>query len=289
MEIIHELEEDIQTLPEDARAFLKEFIEILKKEYPKIKQEEREKARFEYEDISEELYKLLIIGDVKSVNNFAVNNKRHGRLKTAKLAYEIATRIEPQNLYSYSGLGKIHYLLKERKESIQNYLRFTHLSIQSQKEMYLTREGKAILEPKIKEIPEETRDAFSKVSEDAIFVLLDENTPRHIGHAVLDLLKQFPDTLGLNEHVENYVTSIQGKLKKGVELNEETEMTFYHPLGVSFIFENLQWEQIKQKNTFPQRLYNRESFSYELFNNFLQQATNRNLVVDDNPFDNIPF
>ncbi|NJO94213.1 MAG: hypothetical protein HC820_07410 [Hydrococcus sp. RM1_1_31] len=226
--------------------------------------------------MDKKLQELVSRGDVIDLQNFAISKKRDGDLETSKIAYKEALKIDLFNFDSYYGLGKIFYLMREREESIRNYLIAVHLSIQIQKRMYLSEKERNMIEALITNISQETRDAVSQISPDAVFLLLDSNTPRHLGHAVFDWGTGLPSVLGLNEHIQVYASFLRGK-PVGV-LDENLEMAFYLGLGKYFLFENLQWNQINIAN--PIELYQYDMFSYNYATAFFQKAFRTDMIID---------
>lgn len=227
--------------------------------------------------MNQDLQELVNKGDLIDIQNFAITKKREGNLKIAKKAYEEALKIDSLNVDTYYNFGKVCYLLREREQSLINYLIATHLTIQIQKRRYKSEKHKIKIEAMMMGIDPEFFEGVSNIAPDAVFLLLDDNTPRHVGHAVLDWDTGIPSVTGLNSHVEIYASLIQGK-KPIASPDKTIEMGFYRTLGLYFLLENLKWNQITIND--PINLYEFGRLSYDYATEFFQKAFRTDLFID---------
>ena len=126
--------------------------------------------------------------NVKRLKALGLERKRNGDFQSAKTAYYEAIKIDPTDTMLFYGLAKACYLSNEGEESHKNYLIAAHLSLQYTKKHIEanTTTGQAI-KLQLDQAPSELIAPLTVVHPDAVLVLLDQNTPRHLAHSFYDL------------------------------------------------------------------------------------------------------
>jgi len=116
-----------------------------------------------------------------------IEAKRRGDYKTALERYEEAIAIAPGYLPCYYALGKLHYLLNDKEASLLNYTVAAHLHASLGPAQDLNDDLKEIKDSKINKFPDNLIAQFRSVHRQAVMLLIDDKTPKHVGHTLIDL------------------------------------------------------------------------------------------------------
>ncbi|MCB0170066.1 MAG: tetratricopeptide repeat protein [Anaerolineae bacterium] len=172
-----------------------------------------------------------------------VEKKKNGDYHKAKRLYEIAIKIEPTRRMSFYSMAKISYLMNERLTSIINYLRAGHLLIYDQVRAFSNPGLRLTIEQQLRQYPKDLLSDFHSVHQYAPLLLLDVDSSCHLAHALVDLDEEYSKPKQLLHYINNrYRVALAGK-SGGLDDNIEDE--YYFPIGVRFLLEHLQWEQIE--------------------------------------------
>lgn len=181
----------------------------------------------------------------------AASVKRSGDLIKAKSMCKEAMRIAPLNGMAYFGIGKICYLLREREEALKNYLITEHMSIISlkAKKDQKSQEGEFI-----RELISDRYQVYSQLiadaPPDAIFLILDPNTPSHYAHADIDLSENSDAFLSRSEqhHSEIYRDVISGDQNSvlAIDIVEWTDFDIekFYTYGVRAMTKEIKWDKL---------------------------------------------
>lgn len=168
--------------------------------------------------------------------NTAVVLKRNGHFEAAIDAYRQALLIDPSEVMCYYGMAKVFYLMKEQQMSLKCYTIAQHLSLINSQEAALLLPYLPMSTPAF-HVP---HALFSRVigrHRLAKYMLPDGNTPRHTGHALLDL----SSAGNIDEkYVEKYRRSLLGQYE---DLQDAKEKTYYLR-GLEYLLDNILWEQV---------------------------------------------
>lgn len=168
--------------------------------------------------------------------------KRKRNYQEAERLYKEGVALAPWHLNGYFALGKLYYLMGEREKSLQYYSAATHLhlglgdaqsmheDLQQIRKMLRSTHSPDLLEP------------MQALHPHADLLLLDNNTPRHLGHSLVDLEQGKQLSRELASAARAYKQSISGSAF--AQTDSDLEMSFYHTAGVSYLVENIQWSKV---------------------------------------------
>lgn len=179
--------------------------------------------------------------EVQNLLEIGVQRKRNQDFSSAKEAYYAAISLKSDSILAYYGLAKICYLTKEPREAISNYLKALHLSVYATAQ---AADGKVNQEPFqlfLTHLPENIQQAMNRIHPFAKWMLLDQNTPRHLAHVIIDLNSKFPKTDRIKKYRVRYRKALLGKSE--AELNDTLENSYFG-VGVEFALNNLDWGMI---------------------------------------------
>jgi tetratricopeptide (TPR) repeat protein len=183
-----------------------------------------------------------------------VEAKRRGNFGDAQKLYREAVEVAPDYLHGYYALGKLQYILGNREESILNYTVAAHIHVSTNAaqdfDEHIAQSKKSILS----QFPEDLVGHFSSVHPYGILLLIDNNTPRHLAHSLIDLQEQADYPPALRVEINAYRDSISGKAFQ--QLDPELEDGMYHAYGADYLLSHIRWESIgKHPSNDVARLY----------------------------------
>ncbi len=176
----------------------------------------------------------------------AIQYKQANRLADARVCYSQAIAHDLAETVLYYGLAKVNYLLGEQEEAVSNYMRAAHLSLNHISEAI---DGKGVetelVRERLGQLDGELEQALQEVSEYAPLLMLDENTARNLGHALVDLAAKPPARVKTN--LATYRCSLLGA--EGLPEDALAELgkldgEVYLPAGREYLVENILWEMI---------------------------------------------
>ena len=188
---------------------------------------------------------------LRSIWDSAINAKRSGNYDEAIIHYKKALALDPTEVITYYGLGKIYFLTGNREYSLKNYLISCHLSLNnSMKHIMENDKTGLVLQFQLSQLSDDDINIFKKLHPIAPCLLLDPNTPRHIGHSLilLDNNKQLP--IEIINHSVQYRLSLSGK---NANPDKNIEESFFVPLGTAYLMEKICWYDLE--NEYPASLY----------------------------------
>ncbi|MFP7494584.1 hypothetical protein SFC66_12405 [Terribacillus saccharophilus] len=186
-----------------------------------------------------------------------VKLKRAGNLIGALNCYLQAVDLDPTNSNVFITVGKTAHLLKEQDLAVKSYLAAVHLMLAPiEKVIDNPEQSPDFLRMAYGEFSEEQLKQLPRKSAFAIF--MDDNTPRHVAHAMIDLSPEyFENRSDLMPITEIYRASILGDGSYGDVLNQygytsddhmTIEKEIYLPAGQKFLMTNLKWDRIDSPN-----------------------------------------
>jgi len=176
-----------------------------------------------------------------------VKKKRQGDYNGAKETYYRAIKIDPTDLKAFYALGKICYLNGELDEAIRNYLRTAHLSIYNQIQIYVDTPEYEFSMQQTLNLPLDFLQELYQVHRFAKYLLLDGNTPRHLGHAILDFARNTQHNIPNSDwYIERYADAISGTsgfFGSQIVMNEYEHFCTF--AGVRYLLTHLRWDRIE--------------------------------------------
>lgn len=188
-----------------------------------------------YEQSTHEAERIIQLG---------VTAKRHGKFEEAKRLYESAANIAPWYLHVYYALGKINYLLELQNEALLNYSIAAHLQLGLGPSMELNQGGLVLKQLIASHYPQSLIDEVRSIHPYADLLLIDENTPRHLGHALIDLLPEEILSPEIKASAHAYKETIMGSHGLYIQMDAELEQNLYSPIGFAYLLQHLQWDKI---------------------------------------------
>lgn len=205
-----------------------------------------------------------------------VEAKRKGDYAKALKRYEEAIAIAPGYLPCYYALGKLHYLLNNKEESILSYTVAAHIHASLGAAQDLNDELKEIKDERLSSFSHSLINQFRSVHHQAVMLLIDDNTPKHIGHTLVDIPANDDVSIAVRKARKSYRDAIAGKAFK--QLDHELEHSMYHSTGASYLLQRIQWSKVgKHPVEDVRRLYSEEkspSMSEAICETQLQWAFN---------------
>lgn len=203
-----------------------------------------------YEQRTSEAEELIKLG---------VAAKRAKRYTEAQGFYEAAISIAPWYVHSYYALGKLHYLSGTREASLLNYTVATHLHLGLGTSHDL--EIGELRPHVLSNYPQSLISSIRSIHPQADLLLCDKNTPRHLGHSLIDLQRDEDKVPELLQAAEAYKQTISGGFF--AQLDPELEDGLYFPAGVAYLLEHIHWSKVgKYSAEDVYRLYTNPSEPY---------------------------
>lgn len=171
-----------------------------------------------------------------------VEAKRRGDYKAALERYEEAVRVAPGYLDCYYSLGKLHYLLNDKEASLLYYTVAAHLHASSGGAQDLNDDLREKKEAIIASFPNNVVDQFRSVHRQATLLLVDNNTPKHVGHTFVDLPISDDLPPNIQKAANSYRAAIAGKSL--LQLDDELEAGLYHTTGAAYLLQRIQWSRV---------------------------------------------
>jgi len=172
--------------------------------------------------------------------------KREGNYAASKDAYRNAIRLNYIDAMAYYSLAKTCYLNGNGREAIRNYLAALHLSLGNMLQSLSNPDEAggfiAIHNIFTAMMDAETLLAVRSAHPHAELLWLDQNTPRHLAHALVDLNPHVKKSRKLNRSIQLYKESI--KSNNVVKIDNNLELKHYLQIGVTFAWENLKWSNL---------------------------------------------
>jgi tetratricopeptide (TPR) repeat protein len=194
-----------------------------------------------------------------------LQHKRQGNYVKSQKAYHKAIELNYTDSMAYYALAKTYYLSGNVTKALRNYLCTMHLSlnfmidavdspgdpqrIQFQRQMLETQNDKSAI------------DGIRQIHPYADLIFLDDNTPRHIAHVLVDLPPSIPKSSIIGEYIQTYKLSLQGMT--GIQIDYDFDYQHYLPIGRIFALDNIQWISINRDN--PYQVYH-EKMEYNFKN-----------------------
>jgi tetratricopeptide (TPR) repeat protein len=183
--------------------------------------------------------------------DLGLRHKREGNYTASKDAYFKAIQQDHTDVMAYYGLAKTCYLAKNRREAILNYLAAIHLSLGNMVEVLNGPNG-GLMQFQLKVLAQSMEPgqiaSIRSVHPHADLLLLDDATPRNLGHALVDLDPTLKKSHILNRCIDTYVAALKGD--SSVQLNQEIESKHYLPIGHTFAYYNLRWSKLNIQNPY---------------------------------------
>lgn len=184
-----------------------------------------------------------------------LRHKREGNYAASKDAYRKAIQLNYADSMAYYALAKTCYLNENGREAILNYLAALHLSLGNMlQSLSNPDQARMLIEMRnmlAKAMGAETLMTVQLVHPHADLLWLDENTPRHLAHALIDLNPHVKKSRKLNQHIQMYMRSLKGD--NSVTLDDRIESKHYLQIGRMFAYENLRWSKLDIRD--PYSLY----------------------------------
>lgn len=152
----------------------------------------------------------------------ALEAKRNGDFYSAISSYGALLEIDKHSIEGYYGLGKVYYLLGDYDAAIRHLIIAQHLRMLA----FADNPSSMVL---VKELPAALRKKAEKIAPDAVYILIDMNTPRHLAHALFDYSSLAQDRA---EHIAMYRDEITGIAVNEDEAYKAEEQDFYYTMGV---------------------------------------------------------
>lgn len=182
-----------------------------------------------------------------------VQMKREGLLNESKENYVKAIDLDPRNMNAFMALGKTSYLLNERSLSVLCYLAIMHLNLFHTEKAIIENNLPIPLRMQYENFHEED---IAKLPRKSAFTLYtDTNTPRHLGHSIIDLAPEILQEMeGLHVFAEIYHAHIYGngsynRLVDDYNVTPQQQLEIdekvYIPNGVEFLLNNIKWDDLE--------------------------------------------
>lgn len=171
-----------------------------------------------------------------------VQNKRSGNYAEARRLYLAAIEIEPSYLHCYFALGKISYLLADQKNALLYYTIAAHLHIATGVSQDYDDDTRVTKQQILNGFSDATVKRFRSVHRYADLLLCDNNTPRHLGHALIDL----SSTEHITPEINRAKTACMQTISIGriVSMDHEMEFAVYQNAGMSYLLENILGQKV---------------------------------------------
>jgi len=178
----------------------------------------------------------------------AVAFKRAGEFEEAIRTYNQALEYSPNEVMTYYGMGKVHFLMGLRNETIDSYLIAFHLSAQAMKNHIKnqTQTG-LVLQYQIDKLPDQLKSTSGNVHPDAYLTYLDMNLPKHIGYAWMVLYDPSSISNELISQREEYKKSLMGQ-DSNIDSAVDREML---GKGTIYLIESIIWQRLNVENPAP--------------------------------------
>lgn len=171
-----------------------------------------------------------------------VNAKRAHKYDEALRFYESAQQVAPWYLHVYYALGKIHYLKNDKAQSLLSYTIAAHLHLGLGPAINLDPRMNSHRKTMLASYPQPVVDLLHTFHPEADLLVLDTNTPRHLGHSLTDLDLDGGTASELHQEAQAYRQSISGSFY--AQLHPELEEGFYHWAGVYYLLFHIKWEEV---------------------------------------------
>jgi hypothetical protein len=205
----------------------------------------------------------------EEIVKLGVEAKRREQFEEAKRLYESAANIAPWYLHVYYALGKVNYLMGEQAEALLNYCVAAHLHLGLGPAMNLDVRTRTINQIVGSRYPQALIDAMRSIHPYADLLILDTNTPRHLGHALIDLSPNEDLSPEIEAAASAYEESILGSGRFFIQMDEEIELGLYDSIGVAYLLQHIQWDKVGKypakdvRNLYSQLL--KSSVSYKAY------------------------
>lgn len=183
----------------------------------------------------------------------AIKAKREKNFDLALEYYEKIFLSEGFSENLLRAIGKIYYLKGDHNHAIKCYLAATHLSLYSDYQQY--QQGDVRIRQALQQIPETLVNQFPHPI--GALLLFDENSPRHIAHALLDRENTYQEMPEFRPFAEIYYSYLLGDgshvstLQK-YNLTQNDLLAFekehYMNIGFQFLINAIQWTEIENTN-----------------------------------------
>lgn len=188
---------------------------------------------------------MVLQEEIIQILNDGVIQKRQGNYQKALSYYAQANQLDHTNIWTYYNPAKVQFIIGEYIEAIENYKKASHISIVNM----LNRIDKDEFEATIwliqlNQFSATEQRKYKAIDKNAIFLLIDNNTPNHLGRALIMLNKSTQSDEILLD-LEKYSLGIQGK---GGKPNMKLDAKYFEPMGRDYLLKNLNWFEIEKRN-----------------------------------------
>ena len=189
---------------------------------------------------------------VTNILNKGVSEKRQGNYDKALTFYAQANELDPENIWTYYNPAKVQFIQENYADSILNYLKAAHLSIVNMKNHISDNSPDGMMHQwRLDELPGELKKVFEVIHPDAIFLILDVNTPNHLGRT-LSMLNDEPKTKEIIDDMNEYRLGISGQ---GGMPSDQLDENLYVPSGNIYLADNMDWKAIEKRIMNPNLVY----------------------------------
>jgi|GEM_PF-6846958 len=189
---------------------------------------------------------------ITEILNKGVTEKRKGNYSQALNFYSKANDLDPTNIWTYYNPAKVQFLMGEFINSAQNYLKAGHVSIVNMLNRIDTGDPISMVWLlQIDRLAIEERRIFRATHSLAEFLLIDNNTPNHLGRT-LTMMRPKQMTSVIQNDMREYTLGLQGKNSKP---NMKIDESIFEPLGREYLLNNINWYQIEQRELNPNLIY----------------------------------
>ncbi len=171
-----------------------------------------------------------------------VEAKRNKQYQEAERHYIEATELAPWYLHSYYALGKLNYLANKQEASLLNYTVATHLQLGLRPAQMLNEGIQRSTESTLSEYPVSLITQVRSLHPHADLLLCDNNTPRHLGHSLIDLSLSDNALPEIHQAAQAYRQSISGGFFAQMDI--ELDKGLYFLAGVSYLLQHIQWDRV---------------------------------------------
>ena len=198
--------------------------------------------------------------EVEQLLDLGVQKKREGKYGEAIRLYMTAIDTESRKSISYYSLAKTLYLSKGKELAVLDYLRSTHLELREYWRKIRTNDPNLHqVEMFMRPISGDLHISYDQIHPAAKYLLLDINTTKHLGHALLDFewRKDFHSKavdlqikkmirryyIKLPMHISKYRRGLAGK--SVFSYDQDIDNQLYIPIARDFLLKKISWQQLE--------------------------------------------
>jgi len=191
--------------------------------------------------------------EILNILEKGVKEKRKGQYLKALSIYAEANKLDPENIWTYYNPGKVLFLMGNYIEAIENYKRAAHISIVNMLNRIDNDDPDGIFWlMQINEKPVSDRRKFGAFDKNAVFLLIDINTPKHLGRA-LWLLNRHDTRMDIEKDMDIYSAVLKGDTSEYPD--DKLDEEIFAPLGRDYLLKNINWNEVEYRNLDVDTIY----------------------------------